>query len=173
MLQRDERFANFSRARRISRDNGVEREERFMSTTANKELVRAFVDAWNTRDLDRFDDLMSESCRLMVGGSSIGCSPAATRAIAEHWLAGFPDYRFELLDVIAEGDKVVARMPFSGTHTGPVLDIPATGRSVHVSEIVIFRIADGRIAEAWEEYDELGMRRQLGALGAGSPQAGG
>jgi steroid delta-isomerase-like uncharacterized protein len=144
-----------------------------MSTTANKELVHAFVEAWNTRDLDRFDDLMAESCRLRVGGSTIDCSPAATRAIAEHWLAGFPDYRFELLDVIAEGDKVVARMPFAGTQTGPVLDIPATGRSVRVGEIVIFRIAGGKIVEAWEEYDELGLRRQLGALAAGSPPTGG
>lgn len=134
-----------------------------MSTESNKDVVRAFVDAWNTRDLDRFDDLMAESCRLTVGGNTISCSPAATRAIAEHWLAGFPDYRFELLDLIAEGDKVVARIPFSGTQTGPVLDIEATGRSVQVSEIVIFRIADGKIVEAWEEYDALGMRRQLGA----------
>ena len=79
-----------------------------MSTADNKEIVRAFVEAWNSKDLDRFDDLMSEDCRLTVGGATISCSPAATRAIAEHWLAGFPDYRFELLDLIAEGDKVVA-----------------------------------------------------------------
>lgn len=133
-----------------------------MSTAANKDIVRAFVDAWNTKDLDRFDALMSESCELNVAGRTISCCPAATRAIAEHWLAGFPDYRFELLDLIAEDDKVVARMPFSGTQTGPVLDLEATGRRVHVSEIVIFRIADGKIVEAWEEYDELGLRRQLG-----------
>jgi predicted ester cyclase len=64
-------------------------------------------------------------------------------------------------------------MPFAGTQTGPVLDIPATGRSVRVGEIVIFRIAGGKIVEAWEEYDELGLRRQLGALAAGSPPTGG
>jgi steroid delta-isomerase-like uncharacterized protein len=139
-----------------------------MSTEQNKAVVRAFVEAWNARDLNRFDDLMGEDARLTVGGATISCDPAATRAIAEHWLAGLPDYRFELLDLIAEGDKVVARMPFTGTQTGPVLDIPATGRSVRVTEIVIFRIADGRIVEAWEEYDEMGMRRQLGVLPAGS-----
>ena len=58
-----------------------------MSTAASKSLVRAFVEAWNARDLDRFDDLMADSCRLTVGGATIGCSPTATRAIAEHWLA--------------------------------------------------------------------------------------
>jgi predicted ester cyclase len=93
-----------------------------MSEESNKDVVRSFVEAWNTKDLDRF----------------------------------------ELLDLVAEGDKVVARMPFRGTHIGPILDLPPTGRSVHVSEMVIFRIVDGKIVEAWEEYDEAGMRRQLG-----------
>src|SRR5262249_16905938 len=130
----------------------------------NREVVRSFVDAWNTRDLLRFDDLMAESCRLTVGSAEVSCSPFATRAIVERWLAAFPDYRFELLDVIAEGDRAVARMPFSGTHWGPILGIEATGRSVHVSEIVIFRIEDGKIVEAWEEYDEISLRRQLGAV---------
>jgi steroid delta-isomerase-like uncharacterized protein len=133
------------------------------SIAENKEIVRSFVDAWNTGDLERFDELMAESCRLSVGLMTVSCSPASTRAIAERWLAVFPDYRFELLDLVAEGDKVVARIPFSGTHTGPILGLDATGRSVRVSEIVIFRIADGKIVEAWEEYDELGLRRQLGA----------
>ena len=132
-----------------------------MSTAANKSLVRAFVEAWKAKDLDRFEDLMSQSCQLTVSGATMSCSPSATRAIAEHWLGDFPDYRFELLDLIAEDDKVVARMPFTGTHTGQVLDLPPTGRPVQVSEIVIFRIADGKIIEAWEEYDEQGMRRQL------------
>jgi steroid delta-isomerase-like uncharacterized protein len=133
------------------------------ATAANEAVVRAFVEAWNARDLARFDDLMGEACQLTVGAETLFCSPAATRAIAAHWLTGFPDYGFELLDLIAEADKVVARMPFRGTQTGPVLDLPPTGRSVRVSEIVIFRLADGKIVEAWEEYDALGMRQQLGA----------
>jgi C-1 hydroxylase len=140
-----------------------------MSTDANKAVVRSFVEAWNTKDLDRFDDLMSETCRLTVGDATMSCGPAATRGIAEHWLTGFPDYRFELLDLIAEGDKVVARMPFTGTHSGPVLDLPPSGREVSVSEIVIFRIVGGKIVEAWEEYDEIGLRRQVGALPAPPP----
>jgi predicted ester cyclase len=134
----------------------------------NKAVVRAFVEAWNTRDLDGFDELMAEDARLTVGGATVSCSPGGTRAIAEHWLAGFPDYRFELVDLIAEGDKVAARMPFSGTHIGPVLDLAPTGRRVQVGEIVVFRVGGGRIVEAWEEWDHYGMRAQLGAL-AGAP----
>ena len=134
-----------------------------MTLDENKAIVRAFVDAWNTKDFGRFDELMAEDAMLHVSGTTISCSPAATRAIAEYWTAAFRDWRFDLLDLIAEGDRVVAHMPYRGTLTGPVLDLPATGRSVHVDEMVIFRIADGRIAQAWEVYDEHTMRRQLGA----------
>jgi SnoaL-like polyketide cyclase len=58
----------------------------------------------------------------------------------------------------------LARSPV--TLTGPVLDLPPSGRPVRVSEIVIFRVVDGKIVEAWAEYDELGLRQQVGALPA-------
>jgi steroid delta-isomerase-like uncharacterized protein len=135
-------------------------------TDANKAIVRSFIEAWNNRDFARFEDLMADTCQLAVGADRVSCSPSSTREIAEYWVAAFPDWRFELLDLVAEGDRVVALMPYSGTQDGDVLDIPATRRRVQVSEIVIFRIADGRIAEAWEVYDECGMRRQLGGMPA-------
>jgi predicted ester cyclase len=134
-----------------------------MSAEANKSIVLSFIEAWNTKDFDRFDSLMAEDAQLTVGGSTISCSPAETRAIAEYWIAGFPDYRFEPIHLVAEGDMVAALMPFSGTHLGPVLDLVPTGRKVFVSEMVFFRIVDGRIAEAWEDWDEYGMRSQLAA----------
>ena len=134
-----------------------------MSAEANKEIVRSFIEAWNSKDFERFDSLMAEDAQLTLGGSTISCSPAATRAIAEHWVAGFPDYRFEPVHLVAEGDMVAALMPFSGTHLGPVLDLAPTGRKVRVSEMVFFRIIGGKIAEAWEEWDEHGMRTQLAA----------
>src|SRR5215471_19356078 len=91
---------------------------------ANKDLVRAFIAAWNDRDFDQFGDL---------------------------------------LRLVTEGDQVVAHMPYRGTFTKPILGVTPTGRSAQVDEMVIFRIADGKIAEAWEVYDECGMWRQLGA----------
>ena len=74
----------------------------------------------------------------------------------------FPDWRFELRAVIAEADLVAAHMPYSGTFTKPILGIAPTGRLARVDEMVVFRIANRRIAEAWEVYDECGMWRQLG-----------
>jgi steroid delta-isomerase-like uncharacterized protein len=137
---------------------------------ANKAVVRSFVDAWNTRDFDRFDVLMGEGAVLRVGGAVVPCDPQGTRAIAEAWTSAFPDWRFELLALVAEGDRVVAHMPYRGTHRRAILGVAATGRSCVVDEIVIFRVAGGRIAEAWEVYDEAGMWRQLGVLPPGPGQ---
>ena len=129
---------------------------------ANKEIVRGFVAAWNERDFIRFDHLMADDSILHVNGNDISCDPAATRAIAEDWTTAFPDWRFELLDLIAEGDRVVAHLPYSGTHERPINGIEATRRFARVDEMIIFRIAEGKIAEAWEVYDECGQWRQLG-----------
>ncbi|HEX7993482.1 MAG TPA: ester cyclase [Streptosporangiaceae bacterium] len=128
----------------------------------NKNLVRAFVAAWNDRRFKQFDDLMGGAATLHIGGADVRCDPAGTRAIAEEWTSAFPDWKFDLLSLVAEGDRVVAHMPYSGTFTKSILDVQPTGRFAQVDEIVIFRIADGRIAEAWEVYDETGMWRQLG-----------
>ena len=129
---------------------------------ANKNLVRSFVGAWNDRDFDRFDTLMAEGATLAVSGMRFPCDPKGTRAIAEEWTSAFPDWHFELRALIAEDDLVVAHMPYRGTFTHPVSGVAPTGRSADVDEIVIFRIVDGKVAEAWEVYDEAGMWRQLG-----------
>jgi C-1 hydroxylase len=142
-----------------------------VSAETNKAVVRAFVEAWNTRSFDRFNDLMADDAQLTVSGATISCNPAATRAIAEQWTTAFPDLRFDLLDLIAEGGKVAARMPYTGTHLGQINDLAPTGRTVHVGEIVFFQIMDGKIVEAWEEYDEHGMRRQLAGVDQPTPPA--
>ena len=129
---------------------------------ANKALVRSFVEAWNARDFNRFGALISEGAVLHIGGGQVQCDPAGTRAIAEEWTSAFPDWHFELLRLVAEGTLVVAHMPYSGTHRGRIMGVEATGRYCTVDEMVIFRIADSRIAEAWEVYDDAGMWRQLG-----------
>src|SRR5262245_9425022 len=119
-------------------------------TGANKETVRGFVEAWNTRDFDRFDELMGDGAVVHGAGGEVPCDPAGTRAIAEQWTAAFPDWRFSLLALVAEGDLVVAHMPYSGTHRGAIVGVEPTGRSCTVDEVVIFRLDGGRIVEAWE-----------------------
>lgn len=130
---------------------------------SSKTIVDAFIAAWNERDFARFDEIMGADAVLHIGGGHMSCSPAATRAIAKEWTTAFPDWQFELQQpLIADGDRVVAHLPYRGTHRGLVAGVEPTGRTCFVDEMVIFRIADSKIAEAWEVYDEAGMWRQLG-----------
>ncbi len=76
--------------------------------------------------------------------------------------AAFPDRQVRLEDVIAAGDRVVARATMRATHTGELLGIPATGKTVRLASTVIYRFAGGKVVEEWEIFDVLGMYRQLG-----------
>ena len=67
-----------------------------------------------------------------------------------------------LVPVVQIDDKVVARATGQGTHLGEYMGIPLTGRRIKVSWIAIYRIADGKLAEHWQQIDELGLRQQLG-----------
>jgi steroid delta-isomerase-like uncharacterized protein len=77
----------------------------------------------------------------------------------------FPDLRVTIEDQIAEGDKVVTRWTARGTHEASYFGLPATHRAIVVSAIHIHRIADGKLAEHWEQIDLAGLLRQMGLLG--------
>ena len=75
----------------------------------------------------------------------------------------FPDVLFEVEDLVAEGDIVAFRLNWSGTHKGEFFGIPPTGTRATVTEMHMFRIADGKVVERWGEWDALGLMQQLGA----------
>ena len=78
----------------------------------------------------------------------------------------FPDAHYTVEDQIAEGDKVVTRWSGRGTHQGPLMGIPPTGKQGTVTGISIDRFEGGKIVETWTELDALGMMQQLGVIPA-------
>lgn len=84
--------------------------------------------------------------------------------IAAAFRAGFPDLRFSAEDMIAEGDEVIQRLVFTGTHRGEFMNMPPTGRQITVTVVEVFRLADGQIVEQWVEADNLGALQQLGVI---------
>ena len=85
-------------------------------------------------------------------------------------LAGFPDLHMDVEDVVASGDKVVARVRLTGTNRGAFMGMPATGRGVAVQLIDMFRFGDdGLVLEHWGVLDALAMMQQLGVVPAGPP----
>jgi predicted ester cyclase len=78
--------------------------------------------------------------------------------------SAFPDFKATIEDIVAEGDKVVVRQTFSGTHKGEFMGVPPTGKSISIGVIDIIRVDGGKFVEHWGQMDTTGMIQQLGAI---------
>jgi predicted ester cyclase len=130
-----------------------------------KDVVRRFVVEYQTGADERaLQELMHPS--VVDHSRPPGVAPGAegVRQQFDGFRAAFPDFRATILDQVAEGDKVVTRKVFHGTHLGPFQGIEPTGREVEIHVIDIVRVADDQIVEHWNCVDRLGLLAQLGAL---------
>lgn len=138
-----------------------------------KELARSYVEVYNQKDVDMLDRILAPDYLdhdPLVPGLPSGRE--GERVFAQGVLAAFPDIHGTIEDVVEEGDKVVSRITWTGTHQGMFQGIPATGRTVRVAEIHLMRVDDGRISEHWTGFDMLGLLQQLGAFPADTPVEG-
>ena len=127
---------------------------------ANKDLVRRFyAEAINQRDLSAVDRLLTAD--FTHDGEQRG--RAGQRVAVAAFLDAFGDLRNEILLLLAEGDLVAAHQRWTGTHTGAFAGVPATGRPVEFTSTAVLRVADGLIAEAWDQVDAAGLMAQLTA----------
>ena len=90
--------------------------------------------------------------------------PQGAKLYATMLLTGFPDVQLTHEFEVERDDRVVIRWTAKATHTGEFIGIPPTGKATTVSGIDIFRIEEGKLAELWQEWDQLGMLRQLGVI---------
>jgi predicted ester cyclase len=130
-----------------------------------REVVCRFVDEYQTAGNEQsFDELLHPG--IVDHSRPPGIAPGAegVRQQFAGFRAAFPDFRAEILDQIEEGDKVVTRKVFHGTHEGPFQGIQPTHRRVEIHVIDIVRVTDGKIVEHWNCVDRLGLLAQLGAL---------
>lgn len=135
-----------------------------MSHEENKQIVRRYQEIYNSNDLERLTEVVSED--LLTPKIMPGMKPSLEGGKQVHrtTLIGMPDWHTAINDLIAEEDKVVARITMTGTHTGDFWGIPATGKRVEFTGIYIVRIAGGKIVEHWGEEDGVSLLRQLGVL---------
>ena len=130
----------------------------------NKALVRRFVeDVINGSHPAALDELLSESYAYHAPGMEIVGSEGI-RQVFGMLRSAFPDWHEDVEDLIAEGDRVVFRVTGRGTHQGEFQGIPPSGRPVTVSGTDIVRVEEGKLAEHWANFDQLGMLMQIGAL---------
>ena len=136
-----------------------------MSGEENKAIVRRFIEAYNTRNLDAFDVLVAPD---YIDHTHQQQGRESYRQLFELAFTAFPDWYEQIEDIIAEGDKVWVRVNATGTHTGEWnlsgVALPPTGRKVSLPMVFIWRIADGRLTEGWEVDSDLDFLRKLGVV---------
>ena len=135
-----------------------------MSIEENKAIVRRYQEIYNSNDLEALGEVLSED--LLMPKIMAGMPPGldGARRVHETTLIGMLDWHTAINDLIAEEDKVAARITMSGTHTGDFWGMPATGKRVEFTGIYIVRIQDGKIVEHWGEEDGVSLMQQLGAM---------
>lgn len=134
-----------------------------MSTEQNKALVHHFFEEFSTTVVDQLfvPDYIHHDPGLPP---ELQSGRDAYKQLVTVFRTGFPDIKVTVEDMVAEEEKVVARWSWRGTNQGEFQGIPPTGKQVTGSGISIHRIAEGKIAEAWVNFDTLGMLQQLGVI---------
>jgi len=130
-------------------------------------MERWFEEVWNKRRAEAIREMVTED--LVVHGLS-DAQGEAIKGVKEfdrfhsQFVNAFPNIQVKVEDLIAEGDKVAARCTVSAKHTGDALGFAPTHADVDFTGIAIVRIKDGKIVEAWNNFDFMKMNRQLGII---------
>ena len=133
-----------------------------MSIEQNKQLVRRYQEIYNINNLDELDEVIAFNVFMPKIMPNMPSGLEGAKQVHQTTLLGMPDFHTEIQDLFAEGDKVVARVLMTGTHTGNFYGIPATGKRVEFTGMFIARIENGKIVEHWGEEDSLSLLKQLG-----------
>jgi steroid delta-isomerase-like uncharacterized protein len=130
----------------------------------NKTLAgRWFEDLFSRGDLDAANEILSADFVDHLSHEDERGLEELRRYVTVY-RAAFPDIQDTVVDIVAEGDKVVVRWTSRGTHQGEFMGIAPTGRHVTFTGMRLFRIAENKIAESWVNIDQLGLLEQLGAV---------
>jgi steroid delta-isomerase-like uncharacterized protein len=130
----------------------------------NRRLIHRFYDEmWNPGNFAKVDELIAEGIvfRGSLGNEMRGRE--GFRGYMRKVQSAFPDFHNAVEEIVAEGDRVVTRMTYSGTHRGELFGVAPTGKKIAYAGAAFFRIEDGKVAEGWVLGDLLSVLRQLGA----------
>lgn len=130
----------------------------------NKRLYMRLADeVLNRKDLSIVDELIDANFVEHVAGEPRPVGVEGFKAARRRRNVAFPDWHVDIEDLIAEGDKVVVRATGHGTHRGEFMGISPTGKRISVRWIAIYRVENGKLVEHWQNIDDLGLLKQLGA----------
>ncbi len=136
------------------------------SPSENKQTFRRFIEEfWNQGKMSIADEIFHPQA-TSPSAPQLPVGPEGVKAIGSMFRNAMPDYRMEIIDLLADGDYVLARMTQSGTQKGELFGVPPTGKKATWGEIGILRFAGGKVVESWYNVDLLSMMQQLGVGGS-------
>jgi predicted ester cyclase len=136
-----------------------------MTSQENKAIVQRFMESYNKRELDIFEELVAEDYydHVFEQRGRDNLKQLFTTAFE-----GFPDWYEAIEDIIAEDDKVWVRVKATGTHTGEWnlfgVVLPPTGKQITLNMVFIWRLEGGKLVEGWEVDSDLGFLKGLGVV---------
>ena len=134
-------------------------------TERNKAVIRRFVEeVQNQKNWDAFDELNSSDFVNLSAPPGVPNDKEGGKMFLGAFINAFPDSYVTIEDMIAEGDQVVTKKTFTGTHTGEFSGIPPTSNRVSIQYVDIMRVRDGQIVEHWLSMDQLSFMQQLGVV---------
>ena len=135
-----------------------------MSLEENKQVVADFFQALRTCDLPAIDKLTTEDFMFRANDGKGGIDKKTFLTLIDGTLKAFPDHTSEIMDIVAEEDKVAVRMSADGTFKGEYMGFSPTGKYFKITEFFILRVKEGKIAEYWGVKDALGQFQQMGII---------
>lgn len=127
------------------------------------EYQRTWIDSLNRGDVSAADSVFPPDCVFHITGVADpirGIGP--WKELLAGFLRAFPDIHFTMEDQLIQGDRVAFRWRATGTHTGPLGAAPPTGKPVMLDGLIVDHVADGKVRERWEQWDQSLMLQQLG-----------
>jgi steroid delta-isomerase-like uncharacterized protein len=128
----------------------------------NKQLVQKLMDGFNKQDTTVYDLYAKDAAIHMPSAVAKAVTPAEDLIATKNNWKGFPNVRFAIEEMVAEGNKVAARLHITGTQRETWNGIPSAGRTIDFGSTMIVRIENGKIVEQREDADFLGLMTQLG-----------
>ena len=136
-------------------------------TATNEAIVRRwFEELWNEGREEVIDELFAEDGKAwgLAEQGWTASGPGEFKQFFHAFRSSFPDLRITIDDCVAAGDRVAVRFSVTGRHTGALMDIPPCHKEVEFAGMSFLRIADGKIQEGWNVWDQMCLMKQIGAI---------
>jgi steroid delta-isomerase-like uncharacterized protein len=133
-----------------------------MSKEANLAALGKFAEGVNTGNFALFDEAVAPGCVDHDPAPGQGPGPDGYRMFFTHMRTAFPDFNAAPEALVADDESIAFAYTLTGTHKGPFLGLPATGKKIKIRGVQFSKFKDGKMVERWGSSDELGLLKQLG-----------